>query len=230
MNSLKFFLAVGIVALVAVLCAPFILSSYLLRQAPIPRQTAAVQTATSTNGEMGELGSVCAGKDRLPCRPGLTCTVDYPDDGAEGVCEKAETGGLGQVGEACGDGKPACAPILYCKAGAGICQRQGDGGPQILQVMLDGMEARGGTYASKAGAKVAASVHAVNAKSVILYVSPAMGVTDATAKEVGEMKLGKDGLYALKFTSGDEIGSFLTVMVTTKDGDAASLSIPIVAE
>jgi hypothetical protein len=71
---------IGIVALALVAVLAYGLS--LKKTQDVGRRT---QDETTIG--LGELGAICGGEKRLPCKPGLNCIFSRPQS-TEGVCQK----------------------------------------------------------------------------------------------------------------------------------------------
>lgn len=175
------------------------------------------------NEPLGELGSRCGGPLRLPCRPGLQCSVDHGTTSTLGLCERPEGAGearLGQLGDACGAGKPYCVSGLYCKgaASAGACTTFAAGAPKIESIKLADAQFSEGWYFAEPDTAVFVTVTAVNAAFVDLRYGDA---------PLGKMEKGQGGTYTANVFVKKGPGGDLIAVVTAKNGDTAALSVKL---
>ncbi|MFA4954142.1 MAG: hypothetical protein WC641_02425 [Patescibacteria group bacterium] len=197
----------SVVALAILLFIPGLLIMFLLGRysdtliQDISRTPAPSET---TNGTLGEKGSTCGGSSRLPCSPGLTCSVEL-NSPTTGVCQDGKSAAKNNVyryelaeGASCLSVFDVCAAGLYCKNDPesegpdGHCTKTTDKTPQIVQFKLAGAELAAGKYLAKPGTKLSLSVKTLNADKVEAYF-----IYNDTQKSGIEIKLkrGTGGQY-----------------------------------
>jgi hypothetical protein len=144
-----------------------------------PAETVVEETLSDAPvGALGELGSTCGGPDRLPCRPGLTCSTNT-DFSKTGVCQKDEQASSApgiafrQLNETCAP-PDFCAPGLFCSGAdpSGVCLASDASSPNILKLKIDGAEPVEGGYAAAVGDKLKLQVGTINTEEIEAYFLP----------------------------------------------------------
>ena len=197
--QLRVLLGLGIVAIFAVLAIPTYLTIRIMRSDEYvqTRKEALgidAEQQVSSGGLLGEMGSVCGGSKRLPCKPGLVCDAAM-DTSSLGACVKDPKAVKGvipsQFGEACGDGLPVCGAGLFCRKDAQrnqlqFCSKLNETAPFIVSVKNEGMSPADGGYNSPAGSEVVFHVQTTNVDRLKLRMK---GV------DVGEAKKSEGGKF-----------------------------------
>jgi hypothetical protein len=177
------------------------------------------------NEPLGELGSHCGGPLRLPCRPGLSCSVDGQETQALGLCVKP-VGGIPitmQLNEACSLSTP-CATGLFCAKDQGICKTIVNGSPRVTKLTLEGMQFDVGVYAAEAGKTVTIRVEVENATRVEARLRQGTGLT-----QLGSMKSDGKGAYSVTFSVTPGMSGLLEVLATDPVKGTAALSAQVEA-
>jgi len=178
------------------------------------------------NGLLGELGSVCGGEKRLPCRPGTMCSVEM-DGEMQGICIKEQVvlAPLAQFGEACGGSLPFCSPGLFCRKDASrgselFCAKLNENAPFIVSLKLEGMTPEAGIYHAPAGTKVRLVIQATNAERVAVLLD---------GKSLGEAKKDVGGKFVADFVVEIDLDAELRVTAFQKE-EFSSLAVKVVAD
>jgi len=174
---------------------------------------------------LGELGSHCGGPLRLPCRSGLSCSVDGQDTQVLGLCVKP-VGGIPimmQLNEACNLSTP-CAAGLYCAKDQGVCKTIVNGFPRVTKLTLEGMQFDAGVYAAEAGKTVTIHVEAENAVTVVARLHQGSGLT-----QLGSLKSDGNGSYSATFSVTPGMSGLLEILATDPAKGTATLSAQVEA-
>ncbi len=130
------------------------------------------------NEPLGELGSHCGGPLRLPCRPGLECSVDRGKTEVLGLCVQPQgvSEDVRQLGEVCDSSVP-CAPQLVCASAENqsICKTAENDTPKITTFTLAGAQFDSGIYSVPAGSTIVVHATITNARTVTLWSRPNAG-------------------------------------------------------
>lgn len=177
---------------------------------------------------LGELNSHCGGRLRLPCRPGLECSVDTRETEALGLCKKPSWVSVSaprQLNEICKQSEP-CSPGLYCKLSdnESACKTIDAGAPRVMSLKLVGAQHDEGVYRAKSGQLLEVQVVAVNSKSARYRFRQGTTITD-----LGSMKAAPGGNYSgsLAVTAG--MSGVLEVMADEPSKGTAMLSVAVAA-
>lgn len=222
-TGLKFFAAIGTLTLLAIFTLPVFIG-YLAVSGKFASFLAEEQTATSTSvvstsTTIGELGNICGGFARLPCKPGLACSYTQRDGRDTGICVKEEKLELQETGF-CELGLPHCAPGYVCADGgegnakcisADIAKEDA---PRILSVKLEGMSPTDGTYVAAPGTSIRVVLQGTNIKSAKLVIGKADSV--AMKKESG-------GKFTKTFVVEKELLANLAVVAESAPGLTTAL-------
>lgn len=177
---------------------------------------------------LGELNSHCGGPLRLPCRPGLECSVDTRETESLGLCKKSSRVSVAaprQLNEACESSQP-CAPGLFCKfeGGASSCKTIVTGAPRVMSLKLVGAQQAEGVFRAKVGESIEIQVIAVNTKSARYRFRQGSTITD-----LGTMKAVSDGNYVGSLTMKTGMSGVLEVMADDPARGTAMLNVVVAA-
>jgi len=196
-------------------------------------------TFVPPNEPLGELGSHCGGPLRLPCRPGLSCSIDHVQSEMLGKCVKREVGAseslerahVAQVGENCVDETQAvsllpCATGLFCMKGrpADVCAVMTAASPKVSRVTLEGAQFDNGTYRAKAGRAIAVHVEVLNETQVQMR----MGEPGAE-KDAGLLKKNSDGTYVGTLVIPSGFSGDVQIVVRGNMGDFSVFTTSVAA-
>lgn len=175
------------------------------------------------NEPLGELGSHCGGRLRLPCRPGLQCSVDERQTEELGTCVQPTQPAANappQLNEVCAPADP-CVAGLYCKAGTdrATCQLIDVAAPKVDSLELDGMQFDNGMYRAKTGQLITVNATTTNAVDARMRL-----VQDGTFQDLGILQNISDGSYRGTFTVSPGLSGVLEIIIVDQKGNSAMLS------